>query len=794
MALKDCVTQLMQAGKLSKEVAAEVTAFAKEHGGNLESEAVEFLQKRKLEQKRQAMIQTLKNADNIKLVKSHKDGTAAGVEALLARDPKGHAPYANVDYRQKTMEFQALGRMGTWLEKFRPRNLGFTQDAKSLQNVVQELWGRSTGNGDAAEFAKAFTDSAEWLRRKFIEAGGDIAKRQDWHMPQHHDTRAIVRAGLDKWKNDIKPLLDMNRMYTPSGQKITAPQLDAALNDIFAAHNSAGASRIIPGSDAKRKLANAWSDSRFLAFKDDESFLKYNAEYGEADLMKLMVGHIQGLANDTGTLQVLGPNPDFAARYFKDLAAVDGASKAQLNRIDRLYSVVSGKVNEGAGSVMAKSFAMVRNLLSAGLLPSAFISSFTDSITARHVAAFNGLNSTRMFGEMMSQLKPGNSADRAYAARLSVGADAYISGLLAASRYSEVSADKITSRISDFVYKATLLTPWTEAGRNAFGVEFLTTLGEQAGKKFDKLPAELQTAFSRYGIDPQKWEIIRQADAISKHGVKALDLQSIPAIPGVKPAEVEETMRRVNDMVLSEMDYAVVSPDARVKAITTMGLPQDSLVGQLVRSGMMFKSFPIASMTTHLMRGLSEQGFTGKAAYLGSLMVALTAMGAVSLQTKEIIKGKDPQDMTTAGFWGNAFLQGGGLGIYGDFLYSGINGADRYGSNLVTTALGPMARLANDVVNLTAGNLGQFLKDKDTNFGREMTKFLRFYTPDLWYTRTALDRILFDQLQEMVDPEANKAFGRIMRQNLKERGQEFWWNPGEVLPERAPNLGAAIGQ
>ena len=60
-------------------------------------------------------------------------------------------------------------------------------------------------------------------------------------------------------------------------------------------------------------------------------------------------------------------------------------------------------------------------------------------------------------------------------------------------------------------------------------------------------------------------------------------------------------------------------------------------------------------------------------------------------------------------------------------------------------------------------------------------------------TRLAWERILMDQLQFLVDPEADKAFKTRQRFFQKEFGQEFWWQPGRMAPQRAPDLGAAIG-
>jgi hypothetical protein len=41
---------------------------------------------------------------------------------------------------------------------------------------------------------------------------------------------------------------------------------------------------------------------------------------------------------------------------------------------------------------------------------------------------------------------------------------------------------------------------------------------------------------------------------------------------------------------------------------------------------------------------------------------------------------------------------------------------------------------------------------------------------------------------------AEQSFRRIMQAARRDYNQEFWWKPGEVLPERGPDLGAVTGK
>jgi hypothetical protein len=76
-----------------------------------------------------------------------------------------------------------------------------------------------------------------------------------------------------------------------------------------------------------------------------------------------------------------------------------------------------------------------------------------------------------------------------------------------------------------------------------------------------------------------------------------------------------------------------------------------------------------------------------------------------------------------------------------------------------------------------------------THVGRDVVKLLKQETPGSsnWYTRLAFERLVADQLQEAIDPGYRKSW-RDMASKMKKTGQEFWWEPGETSPKRAPKL------
>jgi hypothetical protein len=105
----------------------------------------------------------------------------------------------------------------------------------------------------------------------------------------------------------------------------------------------------------------------------------------------------------------------------------------------------------------------------------------------------------------------------------------------------------------------------------------------------------------------------------------------------------------------------------------------------------------------------------------------------------------------------------------------------------MATAMGPGASLVEDVVGLGVSGF-DFATDPftgdETNIGREAARLMQRYTPgnNLWYGRLLFERYLFDNLQEMTDPKAEKNRKKYERKLKTERGQDYWWKKGDTAP------------
>lgn len=768
-----CVQKSLEDGTLRRELAEDL--FAAENP----DEAINDILANLSRTKREAALQAVRISEGYQKAISHPDGGYHGLIALMTKDNRQKAGYQNVELLAKYYEGQYQAEFADALSRFRTRKLGFAQDEEGLRNLVRAVYGETVDDPDIMKFAQQFTDINEKMRVKFNEVGGSISKNERYLLPQNHNADALRKVGKQTWKEKILPMLDVDQMVDDFGNPLTTAKLDEALEYVYDTITTGGINKAkdLTVTRLGTKLSRKGSERRFLYFKDAESWLSYQTEFGKGDVLTTITDSLSGRANDIALMRVFGPNPENSFEAIrmtieKNQGVFKPAQKAMSNAI---FKVVSGKVNQGELTGFADFMQTTRNLLTAANLGKAFLSAISDTTFQAITANYNGMPFIKVMKRQMSLMNPANEADRIMAVRMGLTADAWITRALAGNRYADVYGTGASTKIAEGVLRASLLTSWTDAGRKAFGMEFSGFLADNFGKPLSELDKALQDGFKRYGISEADWDKFRKQKPLKYKGATFADM-------------TQDAGEKFHQMILSETDYAVPTPDARVKAITTGGYERASIAGQLIRSATNLKSFSITIATTHFYRGAMGATMGSKVGYYTTLLATTSAMGGVALQLKDIAAGRDPRPMNDAKFVAASFAQGGGLGILGDYLFSDVN---RFGQKPFNTILGPTGELGNRVMGLTVGNVQEALAGDETNVIPEALDFVERYTPSIWQLHM-FKSSLFDQLQIMADPKAEKKFRRMMKKRETEYGQGYWWKPGEFLPERAPEAGKAL--
>lgn len=753
-------------------------------------------------EKRNRLINIVRDAELKQLASDAKAATgdvSVGLEAAMVGV---NAPFAN-SRRSVDAATNGLMRMylGGLLSDLRKAGLQGKFNSGHLDaEIARELWDlslkRPTGKATTSNDAKAIAAIVDKYRKAAIErenrAGAYIKYRSGFVTRQTHDAHKMRRAGFDAWRKDVEGVIDWDAMRIPPSSRSQALReiYDGLSTGVRAAdfrldESDVGFAFKGPGNLAKKESAH-----RVILFKNADGWINYNKRFGRANLREGIQGDLLRSAQATALMDRFGTNPE--AMFDKvrgDLQAANVRDHKQVDRLKRQtldwqFAEISGQVNIAHNHMGANIGRTVRALQSITKLGGAFISSITDLAAVASERRYQGRNLMEMWGDAFRAPFDGltnKGQERELAEMIGAGIDGALGDFV--SRFS--AQDDVPGRVSrlmSFFFKINLLGPWTDSVKRGIGMMMSNDLARKAGSDWASLDDVTRRNLGMYGFDAKKWETARQW-VVDVDGRKYLVPDAVTSgDTRTARQELDEISNALAAYYADRADLASPTPGARERALIRMGMPPGTPHGEAVRFMMQFKAFPITVTQKVLGRDLYGYGaktmrdalLRGQGDRLGlvAFMAAGTVLGYFALQAKEIAKGREPRPANVDTFVAS-MLQGGGLGIYGDFLFGE---ASRFGNSPLETVAGPTITAASDAIGIA-----QRFRSGDDQWAALLGWIRSNALPgyNLFYTKTAMDYLFMYQLQEM----ANPGYLRRMERNMKRNNdQEMFLPPSEAVP------------
>ncbi|WP_151905044.1 hypothetical protein [Acinetobacter nosocomialis] len=694
--------------------------------------------------------------------------------------------------------------------------LGIFTDQELVQKIVRERFGENTGDALAKKISDKMGDVFETMRDRFNRNGGDIGKLDNWGLPQTHNLEKIAKAGKEAWVNKAESLIDTRQYVHENGDYYSQQEIRSLLEYTYDTLSSDGANKIEVGRQATgsgtSKVTNRHSESRVLHFKDAESWLEYQSEFGGMQFVDLVEAHINGLSKDIAMVENLGSNPKTALKILMDAAAKkdwekgieENQTKSSRKRAQVMFDEFSGG-NSPQSQVLANLGLAYRSMNVASMLGGTTIASLADQATIAKNASVHNVSYRKAFGGLIEQLNPANKSDRELAHSLGLATEEMLGsiarwsddGLTSTYGKSEKLA-RISSGVATQVMRVSFLNALTSASKVGFTKLLMEKYGRLSrSKAWNDLDVQDRELLSNTGLDERAWQVFQLAEpVVDRKGNQLMSARSIYEIPDEKltafgdPKQVKDQVAsQLQAHLLDEQGMAVIEAGLRERTWMTVGA-KGTITGEVFKGLMQFKSFSASFLMRQGSRAMAQEGLKGKAAYAIPLMVSMTLLGGLVVQLREILNGNDPQTIydsndpkKATSFFMRSLVAGGGLPVLGDILVAGTDTSGRDANSFVS---GPLGSDFTALLGLTVGNLTQYNEGKDTNFGNEAFKFVKGKIPaqNLWYTKAAINRMFFDEVQDTIAPGyREKALRKAERQQDRER---FWGD--DINDIRAPDF------
>lgn len=713
-----------------------------------------------------------------------KGREAEGLRAVLTGSIEGReGARASAALEQKLLLGQYLGGINAELE--RGGLIDAFRHGALDRDVTRALWqlntkgGKVTGPKDAVAIAKVIHKYQELARGHANKAGAWIGKTEGWVTRQSHDWWKISRVSFADWAKAIYPKLDWSRIEAQHGP---IKNRQAFLRDVHTGlasgvHIQAKGATNTTGFKGPRNIAKGMSAERVLHFKSADDWFDYNEQFGTGNLRESVFVGLVRTSQNTGLMRQLGTNPEAMMRRLVDEVGrrVDARQDPKAlkefsdwtkpgGKLWNHLAEVDGTVNIPVAHTAARVASNLRAWQAMAKLGGAVISSVTDIATSASEFSYQGRGFLNGMGEAIAGVGAGRPKGERQEILASLGVffESMTSSLTREGSLDE-SFGGWTSRSMQQFFKWNLLNWWTESLRGSAALSMSHYLAANAGKVWGRLPPDLKRVLSLYKINAQDWDHMRAAGVM-----KAADGRAYMVPDGLD----ERRAGMLRQYVVDRAYQAVIEPDAGTRAaFTRHGTRPGTFQGELLRFVMQFKGYPVAFARQVLGReiyGRGAQAFgEGSVLGLAQIIAATTVMGYGAMAAKDALKGKKPRDPSDYKTILAAMVQGGGAGIYGDFLFGEFN---RFGRSPLESLAGPVAGTGEEVVQMWAKLIrgeadgGQALRMAFNN-----TPYL-----NLFYARPVLDYAILYNMQEAVSPGTLR---RLERNAKKTQGQEYWLPP-----------------
>jgi hypothetical protein len=612
--------------------------------------------------------------------------------------------------------------------------------------------------------------------------------------PNLKGTDINYNKNFTAWKNFIMQYLDGDRTFG------NTDNIDSFLMNSY---NSLVGNKIqvadgASGVFGSNSVTKGISNKRVLHFKSAKDWYAYNEKFGTGSLKETYYSGLMTAGRNIGMLDTLGTKPK--ENFEKIRVAISNRmlannrsteSLSSYRQFEKFMNVVDGTVYtfDGGkfGFAVAKWSAIGRAVGNVGKLGGAVISAAADIGIYASEMKYQGRSFLGGMGEAMGGIaKIKNTKQKRDIAKglgfLGDGTTYDISGRFQVGD----NLNKGWTKIQRTFFKYNLLSWWTNTLKENSMLGMANYYANQKNLSFNQLNKPLQSFFGLYNIDATKWDIIRKT-AMSKaddgtefiniselSNMSDADIKKITGMNDLSKTELQMEKDKfkysVSGMLLDRSIYAVIEPDARTKGTMTQGTLAGTGMGEAIRFVGQFKAFPMAIGNKVLGREIAflrkgpnqdiGRGIKG----LASIVVVSGFMGYMSMTAKDLLKGKEPRDPNNFKTIMAAFLQGGGLGIYGDVLFKEQRDAGSVAAGLIGPAPTTVIDLGLALKYAVTGEGGKA--------GRAAYRTISSNIPflNLFYIKAAFDYMIGFQIMETMNPGVLK---RVEKRMKKDYNQEY---------------------
>ena len=455
-------------------------------------------------------------------------GTRVGVKGAGARMIATHSHFMRMSGRINLDKAIDSVKDGTALVK----------SSQYEDTVLDAINGKTTNNEIANKVGKNIRDFRESNLKEMEKHGIVIKRLKDRGIYQSHNAEEMLKLGdtlierskillanigevnragklkdisLNRWKGIIDPLLDLNRTFgefTATNEK----EKNRIYREIFDTITSDATS--IGKSSVQSKVGA----ERFFHFKDSKSQLAYNRQFGSKTLYDSLMQEADSSWNNIATLQLAGNRPlnyiDKTIRLAARNAKRD-FTKTEVNRAvdEAKYSMQQAMgISTTVHGMSGKLVNAIKLALLAKIVPTLGpLVLFADVAPAINVMAQLGGRGTfrstvKLFG-ILKKVLANEKILQDYVQSMGLKRDIQIGSI---HKFSGIENANLRGKLATVMMKFSPHELMNYVESLSVAHELTLMLGQHSKVSFDKLPGTLSKVLNLYGIEGDRWNLMRK--------------------------------------------------------------------------------------------------------------------------------------------------------------------------------------------------------------------------------------------------------------------------------------------
>lgn len=724
----------------------------------------------------------------------------------------------SVEHNIQAIEVRYMGALADVFSKTQ-KGLGYLVDADKVKLLVKEIFGKPSGDAEIAGLAKSVQDVLEQLRQHYNRYGGDIKKLANYGIPQSHSHYKVISAGEGEWIKTTFPMVDRSKYRHENGKLMNDAEVKEVLKAVYQTIASEGHNKASVQAHAVQSetdlpvgfnMQALHQHHREVHFKDADSWVAYQEQFGEVNFHDLLSNHIRRMSTEIGMMQTFGSNPeklvkqlghDLLNKMMQDPKYVKDHRKIQKQAtlINKHYDELAGQALP-VDSNLAQVGGMLRSWTIATKMGSAFITAFSDQATMKLASEMHGIAYTKVFGKHLKQFK--NKEDRDFAISIGLGVREMANALvrfgdddLSSASTKLASANTKTRKIANAVIRASGLNHITASAKRAFGASLMHHVSNlNSVKAWDQLGPQDKKMLEGGGIKEDDWTLLKQIDrteapsgeklVTNKDIFNASDDLFLDTFQvdrtGYSAQELSDIAFRLKEQlankymnyIYTETNAAVLEVGARESTFMGLGRERGTVGNELSRFFWQFKQFPLAMIMRQWTRGMAQGTPQEKFVYFAKLFAYTTVMGALVSQIQNLTQGKDLDDPTTLDFYLKSIVKGGSASFLADAISATSDPTERSVKDFIIPAA---FKDVMSVGTMVSGVGTAFISERDSSYGAEAVNVVKNNIPfqNLWYSRLVFDRLVIAEMQELFDEGYRE---RKQRRQETNYNMSYWWD------------------